>query len=208
MTLQQLKIGFVGFGLALLVLLQCLTSYNTPVMQLLRTKSGLESTRAGGMFGHLAGLSGEFSRTFFGITNHGVFLDEHFSDYTRIVAVTYTEANGKEQFLPITRETGQPGPYQYGPLWCKWAFLVVGAQPQQARLEKGIRDYTAFWAGKHGVDLTNCCFKVKVKHIANALNWQYGFLSEQLAQPWQDAGAVEWKNKVFSTSLKPIDSFK
>ncbi|QKG51626.1 hypothetical protein [Hymenobacter sp. BRD67] len=95
MTLQQLKIGFVGLGLALLVLLQCLASYNTPVVRLLRTKSGLEDTRAGRIFGHLAGLSGEFSRTFFGITNHGVFLDEHFADYTRIVAVTYTDAAGK-----------------------------------------------------------------------------------------------------------------
>ena len=207
-TFQQLKIGFVGLGLVLLVLLQCLASCNTLLVRLLRKKSGLESTRAGRIFGHLAGLSGEFSRTFFGITNHGVLLDEHFADYTCIVAVTYTDTAGKEQFLLITRKTGQPGPYQYGPLWCKWAFLVVGPQPQQASLEKGIRDYTAFWAGKHGVDLTNCRFQVKVKHIASIHDWQPDFLLEQMEQPWQDAGAVEWKNRVFSTSLKPIDSFK
>ena len=58
-----------------------------------------------------------FSRTVFGITAHGVFMDSHFEDYNHIVAVTTTDDDGQEIWLPFIDERGHPGKYIRG---CNW----------------------------------------------------------------------------------------
>lgn len=203
-TLEDVKIKLAGTGLAFLVFLQCITTYHTPLLRMLRTKAGFETTAMGRAINSLTWVGRSFAGTFFGIVNHEVFLEGNFTGYEREFAVTYTTVQGVEQFLPIIRENGQPGPYLYGALWCKWNFRVVTAAPQQAAVEKGIRDFTAFWAEKHGVSLMNCRFNVKVKHIATWSHWQKDFLREQMSAPWQDAGQVVWKDKTFFSLMKPV----
>jgi hypothetical protein len=144
------------------------------------------------------------ARKFFGISNHPIALDEHFAGYTRIVAVTYVGPDGVEQFLPIIRSDGQPGAYLYGVLWVKWTYDIVTKKIDQTRLEKGIRSFTAFWAAKNHVDLNNCQFKVKVKKIKEATEWQPNFLEQQRAAKWIDAGVVTWKNQQFTSQLADI----
>ncbi len=205
-TLRDLKRAGAAIGLAGLVLLQCLVSYNTPLWQLLRRKSGLERTLVGHGLARVSGAVAGPARNLFGITNHPIAPDEHFAGYTRLVAVTYTGADGVEQFLPITRPSGQPGTYLYGPVWLKWTYGTVSGHIDQERLEKSIRNFTAFWATKHQVDLNNCRFEVKVKRIAEATNWQPNFLNRQLAAGWQDAGTVEWQHQQFSAHLAVINT--
>lgn len=203
-SLRDLKPAGAGLGLAGLTLLQCLVSYNAPLIQLLRRKSGLENTGAGRALARAWGVVEGPARNYFGIANHPIALDEHFVGYTRLVAVTYTGADGAEQFLPLTRPSGLPGAYLSGAVWLKWTHLVVSRSIDQARLEKGLRSFTAFWAHQHGVDLANCRFQVKVKKIAEATNWQPNFLAQQIAAGWQDAGEVIWQNQQFTAHLPAI----
>jgi hypothetical protein len=205
-TVRDVKVAAVALGLAGLVLLQCLASYNTPLLQLVRRKSGWDSTLPGRSLARVAAITAQPGRNFFGITNHPIALDEHFAGYTRLVAITYTSADGQEHFLPITRPSGQPGAYLYGVVWLHWTYQIVSRHIEQPRLEAGIRNFTAFWAQKYHVDLTNCRFQVKVKKIAEATNWQPNFLNQQLAAGWIEAGEVKWKNRQFSAHLADINA--
>jgi len=190
-----------ALGLAFLTGLQCVVSYNTALVQGLRRRSGLETTRVGrGLVRAWRVVEGP-ARNYFGIANHPIALDEHFAGYTRLVAVTYTGADGVERFLPMTRSDGLPGPYLSGSIWLKWTHLVVSHKIDQPRLEKGLRNFTAFWAHENGVDLDSCRFKVKIKTIAEASHWEPDFLGRQLHAPWHDAGQVQWRRQQFTAHL-------
>jgi predicted DCC family thiol-disulfide oxidoreductase YuxK len=204
LTLRDIKLAGAAFGLAGLALLQCLVSYHTPLIELLRRKSGLERTFVGRGLARVSGAVEGPARNFFGISNHPIALDEHFAGYTRLVAITYAGADGVERFLPLTRPSGQPGAYLYGALWLKWTYGVVSGRLEQQRVEKGIRNFTAFWANKNHVDLNDCRFKVKVKKIAEATTWQPDFLNQQINAAWQDAGEVTWHNQQFATHLRDL----
>ena len=205
-TLRDLRRAGAAGGLAGLALLQVIASYNTPLVALLRRKSGLERTWAGHALARVAGAVAGPAHNFFGIATHPIALDEHFAGYTRLVAVTYTGPDGVEQFLPITRPSGQPGAYLSGAVWLKWTYGIVSGRPDQARLEKGLRNFTAFWAGQHQVSLDDCRFRVKVKKIAEATTWQPDFLNQQLAAGWREAGEVRWQQRQFSAHLRPLQT--
>ncbi|GAA4043119.1 hypothetical protein GCM10022409_31370 [Hymenobacter glaciei] len=200
---REVKRAGAACGIAGLLLLQAAVSYNTPLLQLLRRKSGLESTWLGRAATRASSAVAGPAITFFGITNHPIALDEHFAGYTRLVAVTYTGPDGVEQFLPITRPSGQPGAYLYGAVWLRWTYGLVSKQIEPQRLAEGIRSFTAFWAGKHHVDLQHCRFQVKVKKIAEPHGWEPNFLNRQLAAGWQPAGDVTWTNQQFEAHLVP-----
>jgi predicted DCC family thiol-disulfide oxidoreductase YuxK len=206
-SLHNIKMYGVAIGLCFLITLQCIVSYNSPAVWYARKYSGLNNTTVGAILGRVSDKTTDFSRTFFGILNHNVFLDFHMAHYNRIVAVTYIDKQGVEHFLPITRPSGQPDFYQYGPFWAHWAFQVVTPTPIQPMVEKGVMDYTAFWAGKNNVDLNHFIFRVKVKRIEDINGWQPNFLKRQIAKRWQDAGYIEWKGYKFTSHIKPINSF-
>ena len=193
-----------GVGLLGLAALQGVVSYNAPLPQLLQRKSGLAATQLGQGLTRAATLVEGPARNYLGITNHPISLDEHFAGYTRLVAVTYTGADGVERFLPITRPNGQPGGYLFGSIWLKWTYGLLSRKINQPKLEKGLRSFTAFWAHQHGVDLANCRFRVKVKKIAEPTGWQPDFLNQQLAADWREAGFVTWHDQEFIAHLADI----
>ena len=78
---------------------------------------------------------------------------------------------------------------------------------QSRQGSKGIKDYTAFWAVKHGFTLHNLTFNVKVKHLYPINNWEPDFLKRQIAHPWQNAGTVQLTGYQFLAKVKPISAF-
>ena len=201
---RRLRRAGAAAGLLVLTGAQCLVSYQTPLIRLLRRNLGLDATLPGRALAAVATASTGPAHHLLGITTHPIALDEHFAGYTRLVAVTYTGPDGTERFLPITRPSGQPGPYLSGAVWLKWTYYVVSGKLDRARLEKGLRSFTAFWAHHNGVDLRRCRFRVKVKKIAEAHSWQRDFLNQQLVAPWQDAGTVEWRDYECTPHLADI----
>src|SRR5699024_10630276 len=103
------------------------------------------------------------AKIFFGITHHAVFMDFHFDGYNHSVSVVYIEKDGSKNWLPLTDKVGSPGNYIFGFNWVNWTFRVNAPSINHEQLLDGLKDYTAFWAHKNGIELDGALFKVKVK---------------------------------------------
>lgn len=149
------------------------------------------------------------SKVLWGITGHTVFLDPHFDGYNHIIAVEYLDPQGlQNSWLPITEYTGQPGEYQVGPTWARWCFRVNGPHLKEDVLQRGLRDFTAYWIGKTHHSFKDARFRVWVKYMDTPAGWEYNFLRNQMAKPWNDAGTVQWSNKEFSANLVNIEDIR
>ena len=143
---------------------------------------------------------------FFGIQVHNVFMyEDHFENYNHIVGLTYLDPSGKEIWLPICNQNGTPGFYSWDRYWLKWTFRTAARNIKPELLRDGIEKYTAFWASKHGVDLNNATFLVKVKKIDNPTGWEKDFLHHQQSKPWISGGEVRWINKEYHPAIKDIE---
>lgn len=196
-SLADLKVTGLVYGLIFLMVLQLNTTYNSALVMDLRDMSGVDKTFVGKGLGSVSSKVMDISKTFFGITSHSVFMDAHFNNYNHIVAVVFVAPDGKSSFLPIIDEQGRPGSYIYGPNWVKWTFRVNSPEVNMEQLTEGIRDFTAFWAHKHSIDLKDATFKILVKKINVPHKWEKDFLSKQIQKPWVDAGEVKWEDSQF-----------
>ena len=151
-------------------------------------------------------INTKFTKIFFGLTAHYVFIDNiHYVGYNHIIAVVYKTKDNKEVWLPIIDKNGQPSYYNYGTNWRKMSFSTNNPNIDSKQLNSGIRDFTAFWAAKNGVDLTNATFLIKVKKIDSPSGWEKDFLNKQIAKPWIDGGFIQWDHNTFSSQIKDIE---
>jgi hypothetical protein len=149
-----------------------------------------------------------FTRTFFGLTQHQVFTDRiHFDNYNHTITIYYQNPNTKKlERLPIMDENGMPDYYIYGANWVNWTFRVNGRNIDQTRLKNGLKRYTAFYMGKNDIDFnSNSKFIFKVKKIDTPKGWEKDFLTKQVEKPWIDAGAVNWDEGEFKSDIKIIE---
>ncbi|WP_405325905.1 DCC1-like thiol-disulfide oxidoreductase family protein [Leeuwenhoekiella sp. LLG6367-2.1] len=205
-TLQDLKIRILFIGLLILVLMQVIVTYNSPLLKNAKNFSGISNFKIINTIDFYAReLHRDISKPFFGITHHGVFVDSHFENYNHAIGVVYIN-NEKEVWLPITNNDGSPGPYMYGEIWAKWTFRSNAPEIDQEVLAASVRDFTAFWAHKNNVDLNDAVFKIKVKKTDVPKSWEKDFLNKQLNHPWLDGGEVYWKNKKFESDIVQIES--
>tara|TARA_R110002072_G_scaffold131586_4_gene271384 strand:+ start:18494 stop:19876 length:1383 start_codon:yes stop_codon:yes gene_type:complete len=146
------------------------------------------------------------SRKMLGITSHGVFMDGHFNEYNHLIAVTYQNNEG-EGWLPIIDKNGEMGAYLSGANWVNWTFRVNSPKIKMKRLENGIIRYTAFWAKKNNISLSNTTFKILVKKtdLPKNMDWEPGFLKRQRNKPWQEAGTFSWVNGKPNFNLQDIE---
>jgi predicted DCC family thiol-disulfide oxidoreductase YuxK len=205
-TLKDLKTGLVTTGLSILILLQIIVSYNSPVPKQLRAKIGLENNFVNRTLEEISSTVANITSTFLGITRHGVFLDGHFRGYDHLISVVYSDKKSNQEiWLPITDKDGTPGDYLWGTNWAKWTFRVNNPYINQGNLEKGIRDFTAFWAAKNGIDLNDATFIIKLKKVETTNHWEKDFLKRQMEQPWQDIGVAVWKGNQYSIQLPEVE---
>jgi predicted DCC family thiol-disulfide oxidoreductase YuxK len=204
-TIRDLKVTGICIGLSLLIFFQILVTYNSPLSKKSRQLLGVSELSLFKAIGKVSNLVGAGTKTLFGITYHGVFVDSHFNGYNHTIAVVYVTESGKELWLPIVDADGSPGNYQFGPVWAKWGFRVNSPLIDQKRLNEGIRDFTSFWAHKNSISLKNARFVIRVKKNIAPYKWEHNFLRKQLANPWLDGGEVTWKNQEFSSSIKTIE---
>lgn len=87
----------------------------------------------------------------------------------------------------------------------KWSFRVNHNKINQNNLEKGIRDFTAFWAYKNGIDLNDANFTIKVKKIDTPKSWEKDFLKKQMQKPWKDVGTARWRDKEYFIDIPIIE---
>ena len=205
LTLHDLKLRAVTLGLAALTILQIIINFQTPLVKHARRLAGVYHTTPDNVLAAISDQARFRASPTLGMANHGVFIHE-IDDYNHLVAVTYPAPDGTERFLPITTPEGFAGPYCYAFLWARWGFRANAPAIDQEKLLDGIQDYSAFYAHKHGIDLANTRFNVKVKKIeVPHLKWKYNFLKDQIAKPWLDAGYVEWRDRKFVPHVAEVE---
>lgn len=141
------------------------------------------------------------SLTFLGITPHALYLHDHFAGYDRILAITYTDANGQEQWLPFVNEQGRLLAPNWGRVHSMWANIAVTPNINNVRLKKFIMKVTAFWGPQVGLNLENTVFHIKIKRIDAPTEWVYDQLHKNFSTPWIPLGTATWKAKQISYDL-------
>jgi len=141
------------------------------------------------------------SQTFLGITPHALYLHDHFAGYDHILAITYTDQNGVEQWLPFVNEQGRLLAPNWGRVHSMWANIAVTPNIDNKRLHKFIMKVSAFWGQKIGLNLDNAVFNIKLKKINAPSYWIHDQLHKNLTSQWTAIGTAKWINNQISFDL-------
>ncbi|MEY4767794.1 MAG: hypothetical protein RL637_433 [Pseudomonadota bacterium] len=135
------------------------------------------------------------SNSFVGITPHALYVHDHFQGYNHLLAITYLDNQGHEQWLPFIDSTGRMLTPNWGRVHSMWANIAVTPKIDPIRLHKGIMRITAFWGTHLGLDLNHTQFLVKYKPIHLSNEWTYDLLNNNLSGQWQTIGQAHWHQK-------------
>lgn len=144
------------------------------------------------------------STTFLGITPHALYLHDHFEGYEDLLAISYIDAQGHEQWLPFINEQGRMLAPNWGRVHSMWANIAVTPNINTDRLSKFIMKVTAFWGTKVGLDLNQARFIIKHKKIKSPQQWVFNLRKNNLSGEWSDIGTASWKNKHYQLKLQAI----
>lgn len=147
------------------------------------------------------------SNTFLGITPHALYLHDHFAGYNHLLAITYLDKDGNEQWLPFINEQGRMLAPNWGRVHSMWANIAVTPNIDEVRLKKFIMKVTAFWGVKVGLTLDGTRFLVKMKKISAPFEWEKDLRNKNLSGEWQTIGSAQWRDREIDIKLpKDIDS--
>jgi predicted DCC family thiol-disulfide oxidoreductase YuxK len=142
-----------------------------------------------------------FSNTFLGITPHALYLHDHFAGYQHLLAITYLDSEGNEQWLPFINQQGRLLAPNWGRVHSMWANIAVTPNIDEIRLKKFIMKVTAFWGVKSGLDLQTTRFIIKMKKISTPFVWEKDLRNKNLSGDWQNIGTAGWHGKEIKISL-------
>ena len=135
------------------------------------------------------------SQSFVGITPHALYLHDHFEGYNHLLAITYMDANGKEEWLPFVNEDGRLAAPNWGRVHSMWANIAVTPNIDRHRLHKFIMKVTAFWGVKSELKLNDVVFNLKLKKINAPNDWTKDLLNNNLSGEWKTIGTAQWQDK-------------
>ncbi len=141
------------------------------------------------------------SQTFLGITPHALYLHDHFAGYEHILAITYTDQNGAEHWLPFVNEQGRLLAPNWGRVHSMWANIAVTPNIDNKRLHKFIMKVSAFWGQKIGLNLDNVVFNIKLKKINAPSYWVQDQLHKNFTAEWITIGTAKWIDNRISFDL-------
>jgi hypothetical protein len=117
------------------------------------------------------------------------------------LAITYTDKNGTEQWLPFINEQGRILAPNWGRVHSMWANIAVTPNIDNRRLKKFIMKVTAFWGTKIGLDINQTQFQIKLKRIEAPSYWVEDLLHKNMSAPWTTIGTVNWTNNTIDYHL-------
>ncbi|WP_428356939.1 DCC1-like thiol-disulfide oxidoreductase family protein [Methyloprofundus sp.] len=144
------------------------------------------------------------STSFLGITPHALYLHDHFEGYEDLLAISYIDSEGNEQWLPFVNEQGRMLAPNWGRVHSMWANIAVTPNIDVHRLSKFIMKVTAFWGHKVGLDLNHTQFIIKHKKINSPEQWSVNLRKQNLSGAWTDIGTATWENKRYNLELQSI----
>lgn len=142
---------------------------------------------------HLSDSVINFSHAFLGISPHALYMHDHFQDYEHIVAITYRDKTGGEQWLPFINEEGRLLTPNWGRVQSMWANVAITKHMSRDRLEKFMKKVTAYYGVEMGLDLSDAEFVIKMKAVGVPMDWEYDLRHRNMAAPWRDIGTVAWQ---------------
>lgn len=86
---HKIYLRFSFYGLLIITLTQLIVSFNSPLWRNSREMIMVEDTKVIKNTESAIKLMTSFTRDFLGITNHGVFMDNHFENYNHSIAIVY-----------------------------------------------------------------------------------------------------------------------
>lgn len=142
-----------------------------------------------------------FSTTFIGITPHALYLHDHFAGYNHLIAITFIDQQGKEQWLPFITPDGRFKAPNWGRVHSMWANIAVTPNIDTQRLSKFIMKTTAFWGIKSALDLNNTIFNIKLKKISVSPYWVKNQLNSNLSGDWITIGNATWHKQSINLNI-------
>mgnify|MGYP000583106887 CR=1 FL=1 len=186
-----------------IVLILCLFQINSTIHYglLYRLKINMQQTPITAALDAASNALIIFSGSFVGITPHALYLHDHFHGYNRILAITYIDTEGKEQWLPFVNSEGRMLAPNWGRVHSMWANIAVTPKIDNRRLNKFIMKVTAFWGINAGLALDKTVFHIKMKKIESSDEWVYDQLNRNLSGKWVTVGAARWHDKVIDIQI-------
>jgi predicted DCC family thiol-disulfide oxidoreductase YuxK len=188
---------FWQFIILFMFLSQCLMMWGSPIIQKRLNPYHKESLKAD----FFLKKSRLFLRNYFGISHHGVFLNDHFDKNNFIFRTTYFE-NNREIDVPIINKNGMPERYNYGSMWCYntyyMFFDMVKHKNDRVQFEKGIVDYLKYFQTEYHIKGDQLKFNIYVKEIETPKQWERDFLKNQIKKPWQIIGIIKLNKGIAS----------
>jgi predicted DCC family thiol-disulfide oxidoreductase YuxK len=208
LNLHELKSILWGTLFLFFTFLQLNVTSNSKLFAVVKNRMGVDDI---GLVKSVSSISKKIwgvSKIMFGVTRHGVFMDEHFDGYNHIVGIEATIHDGSKIWLPIINKNGTAGWYDYSFNWVKWTFRVVDNHIQSRKLDLGIRDFATFWAVNNGHDLQVVKFNIFVRSLEIPTEWEEDFLKKQKAKKWKMIGQAYWQGDQFITDFPDIETIK
>jgi hypothetical protein len=141
------------------------------------------------------------SHTFFGITPHALYLHDHFEGYDHILALTFLDDAGQEQWLPFIDRQGRMLAPNWGRVHSMWANVAVTRHIDHRRLRKFVEKVTAYSAAELGLSLEQRTFVLKLKEVSAPMDWERGLRQRNLEAPWRDVGRAVWQDEQMRLEL-------
>jgi vitamin K-dependent gamma-carboxylase-like protein len=179
------KIAFVSIA----VVWQLILIFQTPVFQ---GKDHVPSS------GTSFAVARDFVYRYFGVCSHAVFLDYMHRSYDRELALVQVLPQGGLRWLHLVSETGQARRHNSGRVWCAWTHRIAAKNVDANSFGTGVRNYTAFWAKRRGIDLADARFLVFSRQCEPVQGWERNYLLRQTQQPWTPIFEARWKDRQFS----------
>lgn len=127
-----------------------------------------------------------------GWTNHGVYTETHFEDYTFQTRLVYVNGDSSVP-LPIMDDHGFSRGYKVGRQWDHWAYATARPDIPYEQASRSMMDYAAFWAERSGVNLEsgNGIIEIQRKPIEVYVNdFRPGLLRDNMNEPWTRVGEI------------------
>ena len=163
---------------------QLIVSWFSPLVQNTMKSANAETSFVNRGIGKLYETTKRPLLKFMGITKHPVFMDSHFDGYNHIFKVEI-RSNDEYKNIGLLNENGMPGKHIRGAFWVNYTFRVSSAKLDKTKLEKGLKKYFALSRNQN----ENVIFKISVKEIEIAKDWEKDFLHNQIKKNWSIAGS-------------------
>ncbi|NOQ76487.1 MAG: DUF393 domain-containing protein [Methylococcaceae bacterium] len=192
-SIEKFNIHKLSKILFILFLLQLNSSIHYGIFY--RIDLDYKPTAISSLFSGISNSIVNYSSVFLGITPHALYLHDHFEGYNHLIALTYTDAQGHEKWLPFVTPEGKLQAPNWGRVHSMWANIAVTPNIDNHRLSKFIMKTTAFWGINSGLTLDDTKFNIKLKKISAPNHWVKDLLKSNLSGTWSTIGHATWTKK-------------